>query len=91
MQKALRIIKKTLIWFGVLFLLFVALGISLSYIYADKVESLVMKELNKQLNRPVKIEKMEFSFFKKFPKASVEISNVKVEGVTKKEELFIQS
>lgn len=91
MQKALRILKKILIWFGVVFVLFVALGLSLTFIYADKVESLVMKELNKQLNRPVQIEKMEFSFFKKFPKASVEINHVQVEGVSKQDELFISS
>ena len=74
-----------------MFFLFILTGVGITYFYSDKVEKLVVDALNDQLQRPVKFSQLEFSFFSKFPKASVEILDVQVAGLTKKDSPFVQA
>ena len=91
MHKLGTFIKRLFVGIGLLALLFIGAGVAITFIYADKVESLVVAELNKQLLRPVELEKLSFSFLNKFPKASVEITKVKVQGLKEEDPLFIES
>ena len=83
--------KKFLFWFFIIFILFISVGVYISFKYADKIEKLVIEELNKNLNRPITINDVEFSLFSKFPKASVKITQVNIEGIKKEDEAFIQA
>lgn len=74
-----------------LLLLFIVTGAGITYFYSDKVEAIVTEALNKQLQRPVNFKNLEFSFFNKFPKASIEISSVEVQGLSSEDEPFIQA
>lgn len=87
----MRIVKKILIWCTIAILLFAAAGAVVTIFYADKVESLVIKELNQKLSRPVEIMDISFSIFSKFPKASVEIQNITVQGNKKEDKPFIKA
>jgi len=71
--------------------LFGVVGLVTTLFYADKVEALVIKELNQKLSRPVEISDINFSFFKKFPKASVEIQNISVQGLSETDQPFIKA
>lgn len=59
--------------------------------YADKMEAMVINELNQKLSRPVEIKDINFSFLSKFPKASVEIKNITVQGLKKSDGPFIKA
>lgn len=87
----MRIIKKILVWISVIIALLVAFALGFSYLYAEKVETLVLSRINEVLERPTTFKEINFSFFKKFPKASIELEQVAVEGLTKRDPLFIEA
>ncbi|HYG40822.1 MAG TPA: AsmA-like C-terminal region-containing protein [Cytophagales bacterium] len=51
----------------------------LSYVYQDKIISLVVAELNKKLSTPVSVEKISFSFWSKFPDVALRFQNIEVQ------------
>ncbi len=72
----MRIFRRVLIIF-ISFLLFCLLiGVIFSTIYEDAVINYLKKYLDKHLITEVEVNKINFSIFKKFPKASVELTDI---------------
>lgn len=69
-------LKKVLIWIFAVFCLLAGAASILGYIYQDEILLKSTKQLNAYLNTEIVPEKMEVSFIKKFPYASVELQNV---------------
>ena len=80
-----------MIWFSVCLLFLLIFGAGITYLYADKVEGIIVQQLNQKLTRPVAIKDIEFSFFRKFPKASVVITEITVQGLKKEDQAFIDA
>ena len=67
--------KVLLISVGVVVLLFGAL-VGLAYAYEDKVLAVLRDELNAHLTTPVQVADMELTLIKRFPQASLRLTNV---------------
>ena len=69
-------IKSILIglFLGILFLFSIILTVSI--LYENEVSQYLVEELNKQLLSEIKVDEINFTLLKKFPKASVEFKNV---------------
>lgn len=52
-------------------------GVILAYVYEDDVKKYAIAELNKNLTTEIQIQEYNFSFFKKFPYASLEFAGIK--------------
>ncbi len=87
----MKLIKKIFYWFLLSFAIVVSGGIGASYLFSDKVEKLVLEVLNDNLQRDIQIKSLEFSVFSKFPKASVELNDVNIKGVTKKSNHLVRA
>ena len=72
----MRIIKRILLALIVLTIL--TIGSAATYIYyqQDKLEQIVINEINKRLKSPINIGDIEFSVINNFPFASVELKNI---------------
>ncbi len=76
-------------FFLVLFLLPIVLLLSallLSYLYQDEIKKRLVAEINKQINTEISIAAIDFSLLKKFPSASIELSNVLVKDAWQNKE-----
>ena len=73
MKKFLKLLSLFLLTIVVLV---VIAGFIIGYFYNDKVTGYFIKELNKNINVKVKVDKVDLSIFKKFPYASIEFTNV---------------
>src|SRR5690606_17131048 len=63
-------------------LLFLATGVTLTYVFQDKIIALFIEEVNKQIKTPVKVDEIDLSILEKFPQLTVSLKNVWVqEGV----------
>jgi hypothetical protein len=73
---------KILLKFGKLFgILILSVSIILfvaSYLLKDKVGFIILRSLNKNISTKLEVESYKLSFFRKFPKASLELKNVLV-------------
>jgi hypothetical protein len=58
--------------------LLAAIGV-LTYVYQDKIISIVVSELNKKLKTPVKVERIDFSLWSKFPDVAIRFRNIEIE------------
>ena len=72
-MRYLRYIFITLFLFA---LAFMGAGWYLSQKYSDKIQKVVLEELNNSLNAKVSVEAIEFSSFKKIPFLSLSFSGV---------------
>ena len=72
----MRILKRILLALIVFTIL--TIGSAATYIYyqQDKLEQIVINEINKRLKSPINIGDIEFSVINNFPFASVEIKNI---------------
>lgn len=84
----MRLFKKLIFLLFVLSTIIVASGIVAAYLYQDKIEQLIVNELNKQLKTPIEINDVEFSVVKKFPYASLELSEVIILDALEKDSLL---
>lgn len=75
MQSQEKKIILVLISIPILFVLSVS---TLAYFYQDEIKQRLVQELNKQINTEVSIAAIDFSVFKKFPNASIELNKVLV-------------
>jgi hypothetical protein len=76
-------------FFLILFLLPIVILLSaslLSSLYQDEIKKRLVDELNKQINTEISIEAIDFSVLKKFPNASIELSNVLVKDAWENKE-----
>lgn len=55
-------------------------GIILSFIYKDEITTHAIKEINKHLVSDISVDKVSFSFLKRFPYAAVEFKDVMAEN-----------
>ncbi len=69
-------LKRILIWVVAVFSLLVGSASYLAYVYQDEIILTGTQQLNSYLNTEIVPEKMEVSFIKKFPYASIELKNV---------------
>jgi AsmA-like C-terminal region len=70
-----RILFYTLLTFAVIFL-----GLTVSvFLFKEKIIAQFIREANKNLNTPVKIEKMDISMFASFPQLSIVLKDVYIE------------
>ena len=83
----MRLIKKIFFYIIVLFLLVVAIGVSIAHVYQDEIEQLALQNINMQLQTPIEVEDIEFSLIKKFPYASLELKNLMVLDAFRKDTL----
>ncbi|MFN7012710.1 MAG: AsmA-like C-terminal region-containing protein [Bacteroidia bacterium] len=58
----------------------------LSYFYQDEIKKRLVDELNKQINTEISISSINFSVLKKFPNASIELTNVLVKDAWENKE-----
>lgn len=67
-------------WFGIsvgiIIVLIISLCFIIAYFYGDEVKSYVVTEVNKHLKTEIQVKDIDFSLFKKFPNASVELIDV---------------
>ena len=71
-------IKKILKGISILILLLIIGLLTAPYVFKDKIKSMVLETINKDLDATVSLEDVDLSFFKNFPKASVSLTNLSV-------------
>ncbi|MBK9285568.1 MAG: AsmA family protein [Sphingobacteriaceae bacterium] len=71
---------KLIVWLATAFVLFCLIGITLVFIYEDKVKSLLITELNKNLKSEIKVqpENIDLTFISSFPKCALLFKDVVV-------------
>ena len=74
----MRLFKKLIFILFFLATITVAGGVGVAYLYQNEIEQLIVSELNEQLKTPIEINDIEFSVVKKFPYASLELSDVAI-------------
>ena len=88
--KKFKILKRVLLISISLFLLVVVSGIVLANIYEKEIKKYAIDEVNTYLKAKLKIDEddVSFSFFKKFPNASLNFSNLLIEEENSKDTLL---
>ncbi len=83
-------LKKIALVFVSLFLLVVISGIVLAKVYEKEIKKYAIDEVNTYLKAKLKIEEdnVSFSFFKKFPNASLNFSNLLIEAENSEDTLL---
>lgn len=71
-----KIIKRTLIVLGII----IVILFSIPFLFKGKIVALVKKEINKNLNAKVDFKDVDISFFRKFPRVSVAIEDIRITG-----------
>jgi hypothetical protein len=73
-------LKKTLKWSGItLALIIIALAIT-PYVFKDKIQSMIAKTINENVNATVTFDNVGLSLFSNFPKASLTIHKLVIEN-----------
>ncbi len=79
-MKVWQFIKKTLLY-TLLFSLISVFGLAgFAYLYKDKIIQLFIGELNKYINTPVELKKIDLNIWGKFPQTSLVLEEVVVKG-----------
>jgi hypothetical protein len=77
--KAFRILKKFFAYTLLISLILIALGITGTYLFQDKIIALTFAEINKRLTTKIEVdEKVGLSIIDKFPEISIDLKNVRV-------------
>jgi hypothetical protein len=74
----MNVLKKFFLWLGIAGFLIVSGGVGFGIYYGDEVKALVIAEINQSLVTRVDVKGVDFSFFKKFPYASVNFSGITI-------------
>lgn len=69
-------LKKTSIILSIGILSLIIISILLAFLLEKPIANFVIKELNKSLKSEISVEKVNFSFLKKFPYATIELKNI---------------
>ena len=81
--------KKIFKWFSIVCMaLLVIVSISV-YLLQDKIISKAIDELNKNLEVPMTVDRVEFAFWSSFPNISIDLLDVKIPGKLMKSDLLI--
>jgi len=73
MKKIIKVVFFSVV--AVVLLFFASLFVFSNY-YGEKIKAIVVEELNKQLSVKIEVRDVEFSFFKRFPDASIEFYDI---------------
>lgn len=76
----MKLLKRILLWSLGLALLVVIQGLILVYIYENEIKQAAISKLNNQLNTPIKVGKIELSYFEHFPFLSLTFPEVVIYG-----------
>src|SRR3974390_2157311 len=79
----LRKIKKIAKYFLISILILLIAAIAVPYFYRDKIKAKVVEEIDKNVNAKVNFGEISFSAFTNFPRFSVSLHDVIVEGINK--------
>ena len=79
-MKVLKTILKIIACLLAIALLLVSIVTFVIYQYKDKLIQTVVSELNKGLNTKVTVEKIDITFWKTFPKVSIDFNRIKMRG-----------
>ncbi|NQY09631.1 MAG: hypothetical protein HRT71_08970 [Flavobacteriales bacterium] len=75
----MKAFKNLLIFLFVVIALFISFALVVEHYYGEEVKDKLVLELSKKLNTDVKVKEAHFSLIKKFPYATLELSDVMVE------------
>ena len=79
MSKSSKKLIKRIFWsLSALILVIIISGVSLAYVYEAEVKQYAIEKINDQINSKIKVEKIEFSFLRRFPMASLQFHNVEI-------------
>ena len=79
-MNATRFFKKSLIFLGLVWLLFCVAGAVLVYLYQDQLVSRFITEANKKIDTPIHTGSIQASWWKKFPNVSIVLNQVVIDG-----------
>jgi hypothetical protein len=71
-------IKKILKWTGITLLVIIILLLVTPFLFKDKIEEMVLKAINEQVDAKVNFEDVSLSLFKSFPQANVTIDKLSI-------------
>ncbi|MGI8891886.1 MAG: AsmA-like C-terminal region-containing protein [Bacteroidia bacterium] len=78
----MKLLKRLLLAFALIFVLFFSAAFIITAFYGDNIKSLLVTELNEQLIVKVEVKDIQLSFIRNFPFASVEFTAVRIEEAT---------
>ncbi len=81
MIKWWKIAKKVMLVSAVVVAIVFVAGIILSKVYEDEIEQFVISKIDKELSANIKVGEIEFSFIRKFPRASLRLKQVSVSKI----------
>ena len=87
----MKILKKVVFAFLILFVLAAAGIAGAAYFYGEEIQNLVVTNLNKDLKTEVKVSQVEFTVFQDFPQASVVFSDVVIYAVNAKNDTLLSA
>lgn len=67
-------------WIVSLFFALLLIGWGLSIAFEDKIKSMVIKEINDNLQAPASVQKINFSIIRHFPYATLSLEDVEIKG-----------
>lgn len=76
----MKLFKKVAIWTFIIGLIFVIQGLLLVWYFEDDIKQAAVQELNKSLNTPIKVDKIELNFFEHFPQVALIFPNVSIKS-----------
>jgi len=77
---ALRLLKRSLFFLGLVLLLFCVAGAVLIYTYQDQLVSRFIAEANQKIDTPIHAGGIKASWWEKFPNVSIVLSDVVIDG-----------
>ena len=81
--------KKIFKWFSIVFMALLVILSTAVYLLQDKIISTAIDALNKNLEVPMSVDRVEFAFWSSFPNISIDLLDVKIPGKLMKSDLLI--
>lgn len=72
--------KKVLLIFSAVIIFLLGTAWSLAFFYEDSIKEIIVSNINKQLKTSVKVKNIQFSFLSKFPYATLEFTDIVMQG-----------
>ena len=69
-------LKHILKFFSIILIIFLLLGIGVSYLFSDEIEGIILQNINSKLKNEIINTDIDFSILTKFPYASITISDL---------------
>jgi len=79
-MNAMKFFRRSLIFLGLIWLLFCVAGAVLVYLYQDQLVARFINEANKRVGTPIQANNIQASWWKKFPDVSIVLNQVVIDG-----------